>query len=383
VTGRPFDKHLQAIRRELRVRTWNAARIEAGWRDLAAHGPPAARRFERAWRSGKLALAVAAAFALGLLSYRSFRPATDAPASSAMAAPSVLPIGDGIEARFDAGASIAVREKTDTRVVLVMQTGVGRFQVRHDPRRLFRVEAGSVVVEDIGTIFSVDRRESSVFVSVAEGAVAVSFVDARGASAKRTLGAGESAEFPAVAPRAALAAAPREEPPAEVASSTPEQTAPPSAPAAGWRELQKAGKHRRAYELLAPGGFRDVRDEPGDLLLASDVARLSHHPSEAATMLRRLLAGHSRDPRAPSAAFTLGWVLMNELGRPKEAARAFSQAESLAPRGNLAEDAIARAVEAWLRAGDRSRANAEFERYRSSYPRGRHVATLERHLRAP
>jgi hypothetical protein len=41
-------------------------------------------------------------------------------------------------------------------------------------------------------------------------------------------------------------------------SAAPEQPAPHSAPGAGWRELQKAGKHRRAYELLAPSGFRDV-----------------------------------------------------------------------------------------------------------------------------
>jgi transmembrane sensor len=383
VTGRSFDKHLQAIRRELRVRAWNPARVEAGLRELAAHGPPTASRFERAWRSGRLALAVAAAFALGLLGYRASGPAENGRVSTAVVTPQVLPIGEGIEAHFEAGASIAVREKSDTRVVLVMQNGAGRFQVRHDPRRLFRVEAGGVVIEDIGTVFSVDRRPSSVFVSVAEGAVIVSFADAQGVAAKRTLAAGESGEFPAVVPRKAASTVAPPEPPPEVVSSTPEHVVPPSVPVTGWRELQRAGKHRRAYELLALGDFRDVRDEPGDLLLASDVARLSHHPADAAALLRRLLAGHARDPRAPSAAFTLGWVLMNELGRPREAARAFSQAESLAPRGNLAEDAMARAAEAWLRGGDRVRANAEVERYRSSYPRGRHLATLERLLRAP
>ena len=42
-----------------------------------------------------------------------------------------------------------------------------------------------------------------------------------------------------------------------------------------------------------------------------------------------------------------GPLLMNELDRPREAASAFARAEALAPRGNLAEDAVAREVEAW------------------------------------
>ena len=100
-------------------------------------------------------------------------------------------------------------------------------------------------------------------------------------------------------------------------------------------------------------------------------------------MLKRLLANHARDPRAPSAAFTLGWLLMKELGKPREAALAFSRAEALAPRGNLAEDATARAVEAWVAAGDRSRAKAEVGRYRQKYPHGRHLAMLERLVGAP
>jgi transmembrane sensor len=129
--------------------------------------------------------------------------------------------------------------------------------------------------------------------------------------------------------------------------------------------------------------MRDVRDEPGDLLLASDAARRSHHPAEAAKLLRKLLAGYESDPRAPAAAFTLGWLFMTDLGRPRDAALAFARAEALAPRGNLAEDAIARSVEAWHRAGERSRAAAGVERYRKAYPHGRHLGMLEQLVGAP
>lgn len=385
MTDELLEKHLHAARREVRVRAWSAARVEAGLRELAARGPTASTRLERAFRAFALAFVAAAVVALGLVSYRNFRQAADEPAHAATGS-SLLHIGDGMEAQLDAHAKVDLREKTDARVVVAVRSGAARFRVRHDPQRLFRVEAGGVVIEDLGTIFSVDRRADSVVVSVTEGAVAVAFADAGGAQAKKTLTAGERAEFPSVAPAVAsstVAPPARSELAAPVASGTSQQGTPESSPAVGWRELHKAGKHRLAYELLAPNGFRDVRDEPGDLLLASDVARLSRHPADAAALLRRLLARHARDPRAPSAAFTLGWVLMNELGRPREAAQAFAKAEALAPFGNLAEDAMARTVEAWLRAGDRARAKAEFERYRSRNPRGRHLAMLERQLRVP
>jgi outer membrane protein assembly factor BamD (BamD/ComL family) len=76
-------------------------------------------------------------------------------------------------------------------------------------------------------------------------------------------------------------------------------------------------------------------------------------------------------------------VLLNDLGRPRAAALAFARAETLAPRGNLAEDAVARAVEAWYRAGELPRAKAEVERYRKAYPHGRHRAMLERLVMTP
>jgi transmembrane sensor len=196
------------------------------------------------------------------------------------------------------------------------------------------------------------------------------------------LKAGESGVYPAIARGAEPSDRGSAEGPAPPSSSGDAPNEPRGTPAS-WRELARSGKHRRAYEVLAPGDFRDVRDEPGDLLLASDVARLSHHSKEAAGLLRRLLAGHGRDPRAPSAAFTLGWVLMNELGRPSEAAAAFARAEALAPRGNLAEDAMARAVEAWVRAGELARAKGEVERYRKRYPQGRHLGMLDRLIGTP
>jgi transmembrane sensor len=76
------------------------------------------------------------------------------------------------------------------------------------------------------------------------------------------------------------------------------------------------------------------------------------------------------------AAFTLGRVLLEELGQPNEAAAAFARAEALAPRGALAQDAIAREVEAWSRAGEVSRARARAEEYLRRYPEGRRIRSV-------
>lgn len=385
MTDADVEKHLQAVRRELRVHAWTGPRVEAAFRELEARhqadGPLSARTI----RFGALAMAVAAAIALAFFSLRGLVPGASSPqAAGALATHSeLLALGAGSEARVISGSRLDVRERTETRVVVALASGTAHFRVKHDPARLFRVEAGSVTVDDRGTAFEVENRGSSVRVSVSEGSVTVSFLE--GSTQKNvTLKAGDAGVYPSGAQRvstAEVARSPLEG--AAPASTAPTTSAPERAPAVDWRELARAGKHRGAYDLLAPGGFRDVRDDPSDLLLASDVARLSRHPSDAALLLRKLLSRHERDPRAPSAAFTLGWVLMNELGRPREAAAAFARAEALAPRGNLAEDAVARAVEAWYRAGDRTRAKAEVDRYRKNYPKGRHQAMLERLIEKP
>jgi transmembrane sensor len=384
--------HVDAARRGLRVHAWGQRRVEAEWQSfclrLSRSRERHAAKAPTAWSLAGAAVVAGGAIALTLVLSRS--PSAESPVASAVTAsvaqPQRVELGTGAEAQVDPGARLDVVERSATRVVVALHAGSARFDVRHDPRRLIRVHAGAVAVEDLGTKFEVEHRGLTARVSVTEGSVSVSFPESEGEGrSKVTLDAGKSAIFPAVA---AFERAPANEQTTEIPQATPPtaddaRRAASPAPASGWRELARTGKHGGAYELLAPRAFRDVGDDPSDLLLASDAARLSHHPAEAVQLLRRLLARHGRDPRAPSAAFTLGWLLLNELNRPREAASAFARAEALAPRGNLAEDAIARAVEAWYRAGDLTRASAEVERYRKGYPNGRHLAMLERLVGAP
>ena len=116
-------------------------------------------------------------------------------------------------------------------------------------------------------------------------------------------------------------------------------------------------------------------EDPAELLRAADDARLGGDPARAVVIYRRMLAQYPRDPRAPLASFSLGRVLLDQLGRPREAAAAFAAART----GELAEDALAREVEAWSRAGDEEQARALAERYLRTYPAGRRASAMKRH----
>ncbi len=384
-----MNEHIEALKRQLQMRAWDARRVEDAWLELLRKRPGARPSLRRGMTVGRAALAFAAAFGLMIVAFRALKPAALPTANEPRAVAAGLErvsLGDGTEMRFTRGSSVEVREQTDSLVVVGVAAGSAHFRVRHDPHRLFRVRAAEVEVDDLGTVFDVEKQGDVVRVAVTEGSVAVSFPGEGGALETATLRGGESGTYAAVASSAVVSdqALPKAGEASRVASSKEAtRVAAEQASSSDWRELARAGKHRRAFELLVPAAFSDVRDEPGDLLLASDVARLSGHPDEAAKLLRKMLVGHASDPRAPSAAFTLGWVLMNELGRPRESALAFAKAEALAPRGNLAEDAVARTVEAWYRAGELSRASVEVERYRRSYPQGRHLAMLERLVGRP
>ncbi|HEX5064036.1 MAG TPA: hypothetical protein VFV99_31870 [Kofleriaceae bacterium] len=140
-----------------------------------------------------------------------------------------------------------------------------------------------------------------------------------------------------------------------------------------WRELARVGEYERAYEVLD-----GVHENADDLLMIADVMRLSHHPAEATEPLRRVVRDHADDPRASLAAFTLGRVLLDDLGEAREAAGAFADAIRLAPQGPLAEDALARRVEALARAGDTDEAHALAFQYLDQFPRGRWLRMVRR-----
>ncbi|HEX5098468.1 MAG TPA: FecR domain-containing protein [Polyangiaceae bacterium] len=241
---------------------------------------------------------------------------------------------------------LAVEEDAAERVHLRLERGQARFEVTRRPERSFTVRAASVTVSVIGTTFGVEVVADRVAVNVEKGVVEVDW----GVGQKRLL-AGESGWFPPLV-LSGEAAAPSDgsPPPSKTGHSS-------SAPVAGSARSAARG----APELLA-----DV-----------DAARAAGHPDRAVELLKQLLRDYPRDPRAPLAAFTLGRVLLNELGRPREAAAAFNDVRRMAPASQFAEDALAREVEAWSRASEPSRARALAATYLERYPSGRHAPRLK------
>jgi hypothetical protein len=67
---------------------------------------------------------------------------------------------------------------------------------------------------------------------------------------------------------------------------------------------------------------------------------------------------------------------LDELGRPGEAAAAFARAR--AAGGPLAEDALAREVEAASRAGDTTRSRELAREYQTLYPKGRRTKAVSK-----
>ena len=130
-----------------------------------------------------------------------------------------------------------------------------------------------------------------------------------------------------------------------------------SAVSSDWRQASQRGEYAYAYELLAEGA--QVANDAATLLRAADAARLSGHSEASVGYFRALLRDHRQHPQAASAAFTLGRELLEQLGRPVEAAEAFASAGELARDSALAQDSLAREVECWSKAG---RAEEAYER---------------------
>jgi transmembrane sensor len=81
-----------------------------------------------------------------------------------------VPLADGSVAALNTSSGIAVQMKPEQRLVK-LEDGEAWFQVSHDHRRPFVVEAGHVRVQAIGTAFSVRRRGAGADVLVTEGVV--------------------------------------------------------------------------------------------------------------------------------------------------------------------------------------------------------------------
>jgi transmembrane sensor len=262
------------------------------------------------------------------------------------------------------------------RVRLALR-GSGRFQV--DPRsgRPIRIEVTNMAVIVRNGRIEIEQRGERMWLAVREGSARVEWQQQT-----RTLSAGQEEWFSPTRGHAMAPSGPTEVAAAPAAAEPASPVASPAAPEApapvetDWRSLAKRGGFTEAFAALELGAD-PVRDETEDLLLAADTARLSGHLAAALPYLDRVLVDHSDDSRAPVAAFSKGRVLL-ELGRAGEAVNSFRLARGLAPEGALAEDAMAREVEALSRAGLSERAHALADEYVRKYPTGAWLRSVRR-----
>lgn len=270
-------------------------------------------------------------------------------------------------------ASLSVVEETRQRVVVALARGGARFDVAPRAERVFSVRAGAVTVTVLGTAFSVERVADRVGVTVTRGVVQVDW----GAGTRR-VAAGEDGWFPplVVSPEADAghAVAPAQETgPLRHRRKLVRDDAEAPAP---------SSPESPAAPAETPGAPTAAAvDDAAKLLADADRARLAGRYEEGVTLLRRLVRDHADDQRAPLAAFSLGRILLGELHRPAQAAMAFARARALAPDGPLAEDALAREVEAWAQAGSLDRARARGAEYLRLYPNGTRAADVTEAVR--
>jgi transmembrane sensor len=309
-------------------------------------------------------------------------------------APSVLHLTDGRdvpprletpEVSFDDGSAIEVRsgarldllESTARAFSVALRAGTAAFEVHPGGPRVWRVVCGPVTVEVVGTRFTVTRDETKVKVSVQRGAVLVSGEPVPDHVVR--LGPTQSIVV-RLLPSGAEGAARKED-----RDETPRENAPTSSSASAAARSRAA----LAGSLVAPvppgsaipaGSANEAEPPPPveAMLARADEARLAGRYQDAATILERVVAEDGAAPKAYLAEFSLGRLYLDSLGDPARAATHFSRALMRGLPDALAEDACARLVESYARAGDPAAAHSAAERYRARYAQGRRLRDVDR-----
>lgn len=278
---------------------------------------------------------------------------TSAPGSSSSGTtPAIeqrMALADGSTAVLLRGAEVRVDEQQPRIVRISQSRGAVRYEVRPDPSREFRVQAGTTTVMVRGTAFVVDMQVDAVEVRVEHGRVEVD-----DGTRRRDLVDGESLRTPVsvVPPRAS-------DTPSTTASA-PTAATPPAAPSSsGGGDDDTAGKEAPTAAALQA---------------RADAARQSGRNGEAAEALATLVRLYPRDPRVPAALFSLARV-ERARGQHEAAARTFRRCA--ASGGPLSGEALAEAATSWKAAGSMAQARADAAKYLARFPNGPSAARMQ------
>ncbi|HEX8697266.1 MAG TPA: FecR domain-containing protein [Myxococcaceae bacterium] len=370
--------------------------IQKAWRGIQASRAQGSTRSSR-WTVGWIAAGALAACLAFMLVWatpgassepRELRTESGEPLEVLAAAETearAVQLSDGSRITLEPGAEAEVLENTDRSFVTKLRKGKTRFEVRPGGPRRWSVECSLATIEVVGTAFTVHRTERQVRVDVHKGIVLVR--GERVPERVQRLTAGQHLELTEAAPQAAAPSpepAPEPEPAAPAVQqpvAPPPPAAPPPAQPESWRAAAAKGDHASAYARLGDRGLEREARRARDidtLLMLADVARQSGHPQQAAQMLEQAMREHPRDSRAGLAAFTLGRLELETLGRPARAAEAFQRVIALGEPRSLQEDAHARLVQAHSRAGAWEQAREAATRYEQLYPQGYRLQDVRR-----
>jgi hypothetical protein len=171
----------------------------------------------------------------------------------------------------------------------------------------------------------------------------------------------------------------------EVPPAVPELSEPTPAPTSAvapagppeWHRLAQTGELGAARVALdRQGGFDAALPtaSPDQLMSLADIARDAGQSGRAIQALKAVVGKYPKDPVAPLAALTLGRLL--EKVDPAGAAQALALYRSLSPKGEFAEDALARQVEVAVEQGNVELARQLADQYGKEFPNGRRLREI-------
>ena len=150
-----------------------SARPPAARRSASRLVPPAGRRRSALrWLTPIGGFALAAGLALAVLPPTVLKPATSTTYATGRGQHQRVALGDGSVIDLDAETRLRVTIAGSERRVALAE-GQAIFDVVHDARRPFLVQAGGRTVRDVGTQFDVRQRAGELTVTVARGRVEV------------------------------------------------------------------------------------------------------------------------------------------------------------------------------------------------------------------
>ncbi len=282
-------------------------------------------------------------------------------------------LSDGSRLTVAPGATLDVIENTDGVFKTALRSGWVRFNVIPNQERSWIIDAGNAAIHVIGTQFTVSRTQQSLAVRVHRGTVHVRPIPFRGAITE--LSAGESQTWPITKQNQtvmATAASPDDPAAPMTNEKAPTLSMRTSRRVTGSQSPSPPAPSSRLAGMGASKASNDLLDEV-------DRARRQGRYKRASVLLNKLIKEFPDDPVVGLAVLTLARIHLNRLGHPAAAAEAFRFAANVKTLpASLREQAAARTVEAFHRAGNRALARTMRDRYIRRYPNGEWLQMVER-----